>query len=365
LTRYIIRRLIGVIPTLFITSLIIYAILLAAPGGPTARFINNPKMTAAAIEAVKKKWGLDQPIPIQYCRWVGVCNPDGEGLGVFISDQGWPNFLPEFMGGGDNGVLHGDLGVSTATGAPVADIIAARIIPTAILAGTALVVWLVLAFIFGIIAAVKRYSKTDTAITIFSYVGYSFPTFWLGLMLILVFAAQLKLLPASGMWDARTSPPFGTSQYWDYAAAQPLAALTDLGKHLILPVITLVVVNVAADSRFIRASMIDTLNRDFVRTARAKGVPENTVRTRHALRNALLPVITNIALELPFLFTGAIVTETIFSWPGMGRESIVATGAFDYPVLMGILVISAIFVVMANLLADIVYAIADPRISYG
>lgn len=365
MTRYIVRRLIGVIPTLFITSLIIYAILLAAPGGPTARFINNPKMTAEAIEAVKKKWGLDQPIPIQYCRWVGICNPDGEGLGVFISNQGLPNFLPEFLGGGDNGVLHGDLGVSTATGAPVADIIGARIIPTAILAGTALVVWLVLAFVFGVIAAVKRYSKTDTAITIFSYVGYSFPTFWLGLMLILIFAARLQILPAGGMWDARTSPPFGTSAYWEYAGQQPLTALADLGKHLILPVITLVVVNVAADSRFIRASMIDSLNRDYVRTARAKGVPENSVRTRHALRNALLPVITNIALELPFLFTGAIVTETIFSWPGMGRESIVATGAFDYPVLMGILTVSAVLVVLFNLLADVVYAVADPRISYG
>jgi peptide/nickel transport system permease protein len=365
-TGYIVRRLIGVIPTLFITSLIIYAILLAAPGGPTSRYAQNPKMTPAAIAEVKKRWGLDQPIPIQYCRWVGLCNPNGEGpIGIFISDHGLPNFLPSFLGGGDSGVLHGDLGTSVSTGAPVTDTISSRILPTAILAGTALVVWLVLAFIFGIIAAVKRYSKTDTAITIFSYVGYSFPTFWLGLMLILVFAAQLKVLPASGMWDARTVPAFGTAQYWTFLGQQPLAAIGDLGRHLLLPVVTLVVVNVAADSRFIRASMIDSMNRDYVRTARAKGVPENTVRTRHALRNALLPVITNIALELPFLFTGAIVTETIFSWPGMGRESIRATAEFDYPTLMGILVITAVLVVLANLLADIVYAVADPRISYG
>jgi peptide/nickel transport system permease protein len=365
LTRYIVRRLIGVIPTLFITSLIIYGILLAAPGGPTARFVNNPKMTAEAIAAVKKKWGLDQPVPIQYCRWVGICNPDGEGLGVFISNHGLPNIVPEFLGGGDNGVLHGDFGVSTSNAVPVADVIGVRILPTAILAGTALVLWLVLAFIFGITAAVKRYSKTDTAITIFSYVGYSFPTFWLGLMLIVLFAGGLHLLPAGGMWDPRNLPPFGSSQYWTFVGHQPLVALGDLARHLVLPVITLVVVNVAADSRFIRASMIDSLNRDYVRTARAKGVPESKVRTRHALRNALLPVITNIALEMPFLFTGAIVTETIFSWPGMGQESILATAQFDYPVLMGILVISAVLVVLANLLADIIYAVADPRISYG
>jgi peptide/nickel transport system permease protein len=365
LIRFIIRRIIGIFPTLFVTSLLIYAILLAAPGGPTARFINNPKMTAESIEAIKKKWGLDQPIPIQYCRWVGICNPDGEGLGIFISNSGVPNFLPQGIGGGDNGVLHGDLGVSTTSGAPVADIIGQKIVPTAILAGVALVIWIFLAFVTGITAAVKRYSKTDNAITIFNYVGYSFPTFWLGLMLIVVFAAGLKILPAGGMWDARTVPPFGSTQYAEFFRQDPIYALLDLGRHLILPVATLVVVNVAADSRFIRASMIDAMNRDYVRTARAKGVPENKVRTRHALRNALLPVVTNIALELPFLFTGAIVTETIFSWPGMGRESIAATAAFDYPVLMGILVVSALLVILANLFADVVYAIIDPRISYG
>ena len=365
MTRYIFRRILSTIPTLFITSIIIYAILLAAPGGPTSKYINNPKITAAALEEIKKKWGLDQPVPIQYCRWVGICNPDGEGLGIFISNQGLPNLLPSFLGGGNNGVLHGDLGTSTSSTVPVVEVISARILPTAILAGTALVVWLTLAFIIGIIAAVKRYSKTDTAITIFTYVGFSFPTFWLGLMLIVLFAGVLHLLPAGGMWDSRNSPPFGSSQYWAYVAEQPLIAFADLGRHLILPVTTLVIVSVAADSRFIRASMIDALNRDYVRTARAKGVPDKTVWTRHALRNALLPVITNIALELPLLFTGAIVVETIFSWPGMGQQSIIATQNFDYPVLMGILVITAVLVVFCNLLADILYAVVDPRISYG
>jgi peptide/nickel transport system permease protein len=365
LGKYILRRLIGVIPTLFFTSLIIYGILLSAPGGPAGRYAQNPKMTAAEKAEVLKRWGLDQPIPIQYCRWIGFCNPNGEGLGMFISDKGVPHFLPPFLGGGDNGLVHGDLGTSITTAAPVTDTIGARLLPTAILAGTALVIWIILAFIFGIIAAVKRYTKTDTAITISTYVGLSFPTFWLGLMLVLIFAAQLKILPASGMWDARTSPAFGTPAYWTYFGAKPLVALGDMARHLVLPVITLVITQVAADARFVRASMIDALNRDFVRTARAKGVPESKVRTRHALRNALLPVVTNVALELPFLFTGAFVTESIFSWPGMGREAVAATAEFDYPILMGILIITGLIVVLANLLADIVYAIADPRISYG
>jgi peptide/nickel transport system permease protein len=216
-----------------------------------------------------------------------------------------------------------------------------------------------------VIAAVRRYGKADTVITIFNYIGFSFPTFWLGLMLIVVFAANLRLLPAGGMWDARTVPIFGSPEYWAFVGTNPLGALGDLGRHLILPVITLVFVNIAGDSRFVRASMIDALSQDYVRTARAKGVIERRVVVRHALRNALLPVVTNVALELPFLFAGAIATETIFSWPGMGLAYIQAVRSYDYPVLMGILVITAVVVVLANLLADILYAVVDPRISYG
>jgi peptide/nickel transport system permease protein len=167
------------------------------------------------------------------------------------------------------------------------------------------------------------------------------------------------------MWDVRNTPIFGTSDYWAYLGHQPLAALGDLARHLVLPVLTLVAVSVAGDSRFVRASMIDALRQDFVRTARAKGVPESRVIFKHALRNALLPVVTNIGLELPFLFTGAIATETVFSWPGMGAQFITSIGQYDYPVVMGISIVTAVLVVAANLLADIVYAIVDPRISYG
>ncbi|MGA2513531.1 MAG: ABC transporter permease [Candidatus Limnocylindrales bacterium] len=365
MTRYIIRRLIGAIPTLFVISVVIYGIVLLSPGGPTARFEQNPKITAAALEAFKHRWGLDQPWFVQYCRWLGVCNPDGQGLGVFISNHGLPNFLPGFLGGGDNGILHLDFGISSTNGTPVMDIIAERFPRTLVLAGTSLVLWMVLAFITGVTAAVKRYTKVDTTITVFNYVAYSFPTFWLGLLLIIIFSAQLGWFPAGGMWDSRNGQIFASQAWWDALFKDPLFTVGDLARHLALPVATLVAVSVAGDSRFIRAAMIDSLRQDFVRTARAKGVSERRVVFRHALRNALLPVVTNIGLELPFLFAGAIATETVFSWPGMGAQFITSIGQYDYPVVMGISVITAVIVVASNLLADIVYAIVDPRISYG
>ena len=365
MVRYIIRRTLGAIPVLFFISIIIYSILLIAPGGPEARFAQNPKITAAQIQAFRHRWGLDQPLPIQYCRWLGACNPDNEGLAVFISNQGLPNFLPEGLGGGDNGMLHGDMGFSLRDGRPVTIVISERIVPTLILAGSAWIIWLTIALLAGMYAAVRRYGLFDSALTIFSYIGFSLPTFWLGIMLLTIFASGLKILPAGGMWSARDVPIFGTTEYWTFFGTHTLFAITDLLKHLILPVFTLVVVSVAGDSRFVRASMLDALGQDYVRTARAKGVSERRVVMKHALRNALLPIVTNIGLEIPFLFTGAIVTESIFSWPGMGRLSIEATNSFDYPVLMGVLLIAALLTVFANLVADITYAIVDPRISYG
>jgi peptide/nickel transport system permease protein len=363
--KYIARRLLQAIPVLIGISLVTFAILQFAPGGPEARFAQNVKVTTEQIAAFRHRWGLDQPIPVQYCRWLGVCNPDGSGLGVFISNKGLPNFLPASLGGGDNGILHGDFGISVTDGRPVSEVIGERVGPTVILAGTSYFFWLLIAFISGVYAAVKRYSKFDSALTIFNYVGFSLPTFWLGMMLIQILATPpFVLFPAGGMWSVRTIPPFGTSDYWTFFGAQPLTALTDLAWHLALPVVTLIVVNIAADSRFIRASMLDSLDQDFVKTARAKGVPERTVVFKHALRNALLPVITNIGLTIPFLFAGAVVTETIFSWPGMGRLYIEAVSHYDYPVLMGVLIISALIVLLANLVADVAYAVVDPRVRY-
>ena len=365
MTKYVVRRIAQAIPVLFGISIAVYAILLAAPGGPTAKFAQNPRMTLEAKEAFKRAWGLDQPIPVQYCRWMGVCNPDGEGLGVFIGPKGLPNVLPEGLSGATNGVFHGDFGYSIESGEPVMSRIVRAALPTFILASFALVIWLTIAIVLGVVAAVKRYSWFDQIVTIFAYVGFAMPTFWLGIMLIYIFSGPgLNILPAAGMTETRLSPPFGSDQYWVYFGQKPLAALVDIGRHLILPVITLVVVNIAGDTRFVRASMLEALSQDYVRTAKAKGLSGRSVTFKHALRNAMLPVLTNIGLEIPFLFTGALVTETIFSWPGIGKLTIDATRAFDYPILMGVLLITAILVVFANLLADIAYAFVDPRIKY-
>jgi peptide/nickel transport system permease protein len=365
MTKFVIRRVLQAIPVLFGITIVVYGILLAAPGGPAARFNNNPRVTLEDREKFKKAWGLDQPVPVQYCRWMGICNPDGKGLGVFISDSGVPNFFPPALGGGTNGVLHGDFGISISTGEKVMTMISRAALPTFILCGIALIVWILLAILIGSYAAIRRYSLFDQVSTVFAYVGYAMPTFWLGIMLIFAFSGPgLNILPAGGMTDTRASPPFGAAAYWPYFGAHPLAAIADIARHLLLPAVTLVVVSIAGDSRFIRASMLDALSQDYVRTAKAKGLSQRVVWFKHAFRNAMLPFVTNLGLEIPFLFTGAIVTETIFSWPGMGRLTIDATNQFDYPLLMGILLITAALVVLANLLADLAYAVVDPRIQY-
>jgi peptide/nickel transport system permease protein len=372
-TKYVIRRIAQAIPVLFGISIVVYSILLLAPGGPTAKFAQNPRMTQEQKDAFKHAWGLDQPIPVQYCRWLGACNPDVEGdvLGIFpppaalLGPTGWPNFLPEGISGATNGVFHGDFGFSIETGQPVMDRIALAALPTFILASVAIVIWLTVAVAIGVTAAVRRYSLFDQVATIFAYVGFALPTFWLGIMLIYIFSGPgLNILPASGMTDVRLSPPFGSDEYWVYFGAHPLQAIGDVAKHLILPVLTLVAVSVAGDSRFVRASMLEALGQDYVRTAKAKGLSARSVTFKHAFRNAMLPFVTNVALELPFLFSGALVTETIFSWPGIGKLTIDSVRTFDYPILMGVLMITAILVVLANLLADVAYAVVDPRIKY-
>ena len=318
------------------------------------------------MPSARSSWrpGALEPVPIQYGRWMGLLNPKEDGLAAFLGPTGWPNFLPTGISGADNGVLHGDLGYSIDSGEPVGARIARAALPTAILAGFALFFWLLIAILMGVFAAIKRYSFFDQAATVFAYVGFAMPTFWLGLMLIFLFGVNLKWLPVSGMTETRLSPPFGSDAYWLYFGKTPVAALLDIGKHLILPVVTLVVVNIAGDSRFVRASMLETLGQDYVRTAKAKGLPNRVVTFKHALRNALLPVVTNIGLEIPFLFSGAIVTESIFSWPGIGKLTIDGIRNFDYTILMGVLMITSTIVVLANLLADIMYAVVDPRIKY-
>ncbi|MGD0408824.1 MAG: ABC transporter permease [Candidatus Limnocylindrales bacterium] len=363
--KYIVRRALQAIPVLIGITILCFVLMHLQPGNPTDRFAQNPKITQAQIAAFEHRWGLLDPLPEQYCKWLGVCG-----------DKGVLNFLPGgtlniaglsiSLPGGDNGLLHGDLGYSINNGLPVTDVIASRLPATVLLCATAYLIWITLAFMAGVYAAVRRYGLFDSVLTIFNYVGYSLPTFWLGLILITFLSEgdPFKWFPASGMWDARTVPAFATSQYWAFFGSNPLYAITDLARHLALPVLTLVAVSIAGDSRFIRSSMLDSLNQDYIKTARAKGVSETGVVFRHALRNALLPVVTNIALEIPFIFGGAVATETVFSWPGMGRQFVESVGYTDYPVLMGILLISSVIVVLANLLADIMYAVVDPRVKY-
>ena len=228
--KYIIRRMLQAIPVLLGISLITYSILLLAPGGPTERFLQNPKITADQIVAFKHRWGLDDPVPIQYCKWLGVCGDKGilNALpGGTLTVAGLTIELP----GGDNGLLHGDFGYSVNDGRSVTDIIGERLWPTLILAGTSYIIWLMLALVLGVYAAVRRYSFFDSALTVFNYIGFSLPTFWLGIILITVFSqgTPFKWFPVGGMWTARTVPSFGTPEYWTYFGAQPFVPCTTSG----------------------------------------------------------------------------------------------------------------------------------------
>ncbi len=367
MTKYIIWRLIQAIPVLFIISLLGFLLMLMAPGGPAAQFNQNPRISPEQVDAWLRSWCLVRnPGPVdmvrEYFGWLGAWNCTGNS---FFSAQGWPNFLPTALGGGTNGVLHLDFGYSIGQYVPVIDLILERLPATMILMGTAFVLWATIAIGVGVLQAVRRYSFFDQAMTTVSYVLYSLPTFWLGLILIFIFGVALRWFPAQGIVDTRSAPaPFGTSDYWAALAADPIPNIQDIAGHLVLPTITLIAVSIAGDSRFVRSAMLDSLNQDFVRTARSKGIPERRVIVRHAFRNAMLPILTNLALEIAFLFSGAIVTETVFSWPGMGRLFIEGLNGHDYFLLMGIVLIGSVLVVLMNLLADVAYAIADPRIRY-
>jgi peptide/nickel transport system permease protein len=332
---YIARRLLQTIPTIVVMSVVLFAIMQAIPGGPLAALAFNSHQSQAAKDAIVHRWGLDLPIYAQYFRWVGA---------MFTGD--WQNsfFLNQ----------------------PVNKVIFSHLPATVILMTTAYALQELLALPAGIFAALKRYSFFDQFVTFFAYVGNSMPTFWLGLMMLLIFGVFLGALPISGIVDIRlVGAPFLTPEYNTWFGQNPIEGLADIAKHIILPATTIAIVGIAADSRFVRASMLDAIHQDFVRTARAKGLSERSVVLKHTLRNALLPVITNIALTLPILFSGAVVTERIYSWPGMGQLFFQALEGYDYPLMMGILFVAGLLVIACNVLADIAYAVADPRISYA
>jgi peptide/nickel transport system permease protein len=302
--------------------MILYWILSNAPGGPLGPYLQNPHITPADIERLRHNFGLDQPLPVRYIRWLGM-------------------------------VLHGDLGYSTSNSESVTTAIVERLPATLLLAGTSFVLSLIVGVTFGIIAAVKPYSWIDYVVTTFAFFGQSMPVFWFALMLQLVFA--VAGITAFGYHFALPSAGISSSDDFD---------LGDRIQHLVLPTIVLSLLYIAVWSRFTRSSMLEVIRTDYMRTAAAKGLDRMTIIVRHGLKNAMIPVVTIVALSLPGLFSGAVVTETIFAWPGMGRLFFNALGQFDFPLLMGYLVIVSFLVVFFNLLADVTYAWLDPRVKY-
>jgi peptide/nickel transport system permease protein len=302
--------------------MILYWILNNVPGGPLGPYLANPHITPADIERLRHNFGLDQPLPVRYFRWLLA-------------------------------LLHGELGYSTSNSESVVTAITERIPATLLLAGTAFAISLVIGITFGIIAAVKPYSWIDYLITTFAFFGQSMPVFWFALMMQLAFA--VAGITAFGYHFSLPSAGISSSDDFD---------LGDRIQHLILPSLVLSLAYIAIWSRFTRSSMLEVMRTDYIRTAAAKGLDRVTIILRHGLKNAMIPVVTIVALSLPGLFSGAVVTEYIFSWPGMGRLFWNALGQFDFPLLMGYLVIVSFLVVFFNLLADVAYAWLDPRVKY-
>jgi peptide/nickel transport system permease protein len=320
---YALRRILQTIPILLIISLILFFLVRAAPGGPLTAAHRNPNITAEQIQLLEKKLGLDQPLPIQYFKWV-------------------------------RGMLQGDLGESIKFHRPVREMIAERIPNTLLLVGISFLLTLLLAIPLGVFSAQKPYSTFDYFTTTITFIGQSIPVYWLGLGLILIFYVALKN-PING------NPLFPSGGL--NTVGQEGNALDALW-HLVLPVTALSASWIAWYSRFLRSSMLDVLHDDYVRTARAKGLSKTQVHYKHVLSNAILPLITLIGLDLPSLFAGALFVETIFSWPGIGRLFWDAARGRDYPILLGVVMIEAVLIIFCNLLADLAYGFFDPRVTY-
>jgi peptide/nickel transport system permease protein len=303
---------------------ILFSILQAAPGGPLTPYLQNPHITEADIIRLKHNLGLDQPPFIQYFHWLAR-------------------------------VVTGDFGWSQSNSEPVAQAIWDRFPATIELMGCSFVVSVLLGVTFGIISAIKQYSWVDYLITTFAFFGQSMPVFFFALMLQLLFAVYGVPLPF-GYKIQLPSAGISESDTW---------MLVDRLRHLVLPVTVLSLLFIAQYSRFMRSSMLEVIRTDYMRTAAAKGVSRTAVILKHGLKNALIPLVTIIALTLPGLVAGAVVTETIFAWPGMGRLFINALGQFDFALLMGYMLLVSTLVVFCNLLADVCYAWLDPRVKYS
>lgn len=314
--RYLIRRILGALPVILGITLISYAIISAAPGDAVDTMI-NPSMTAANVAQMRADLGLNKPWPVRYGIWLTQ-------------------------------TVQGNLGYSLITHKPVAELVGERFWPTIVLSGLALFLSYLIAVPIGVIATTRQYSLWDYGSTVFALLGNSVPSFFLGLGLIYVFSVRLGLLPSGGMLTVVTGGGLG-----------------DRLGHLLLPVAVLTVTSTGSVMRHTRSSMLEVVRQDYVRTARAKGLAERLVIYKHALRNGLIPVITLLGLEFPYLLGGAIITEQVFAWPGMGRLAIEAITSRDYPVIMALNLVTAVMVLLGQLLSDLLYSVVDPRIRYS
>ncbi|HVB10671.1 MAG TPA: ABC transporter permease [Bacillota bacterium] len=314
--RLVLRRVVEAIPTLILITMLSFLLIRLVPGGPVTAMLGD-LATPQLIAQLTHSLGLDKPIMVQYVIWLGQ-------------------------------LIHGNFGYSYTVHASVLQLIGQNLPRTLLLVITAIIISHVFAIAIGIYQATHRGSWVDHALTGLVYFLYSMPTFWLGIILVSIFAYKMGILPSGGITNPNDLHP-------------SLAALL---AHLVLPVATLVLVTMAGWSRYVRTSMSEALVQDYVRTAEAKGVSRQGVLVRHAFKNALLPLITLVGLSLPFLFSGSIIIEQVFNYPGMGLLFWDAAGARDYPILQGIVLIIGVLTVLGNLLADIMYGWADPRIRY-
>ncbi|MGB8645594.1 MAG: ABC transporter permease [Anaerolineae bacterium] len=344
--NFIIRRLFQAFILLFFISALIYFILNLVPGGPFDLLkTSNPRVTQDHINRLNALLGLNQPWYERYFIWLGN-----------LAQGNWSNSW------------------TVSAGRPVAELIMNRLPYTVLLMGLSLIISIIVAVPIGVYSAVKQYSWADYLVTGLSFFGASMPTFFFGILMIVIFAVGLGWFPAAGGVAAPGLPgnivdvlrrTFSLGATNPELAGREFEIFIDGLKHLVMPATVLSLFNLAGFSRFVRSSMLEVLKQDYMRTARAKGVAERVVILKHGLRNALIPVVTIIMLSIPGLFAGAIVTETIFSWPGMGRLFLDGIAQVDWSLVQGILVIEAFLVVSCNLLADIMYAVIDPRIQYG
>ncbi|HET7693742.1 MAG TPA: ABC transporter permease [Gemmatimonadota bacterium] len=318
MTGYILKRTLQAIPILLGASTLIFFLMHAAPGDPTSIYI-RPDIDPIVIEQMRKNLGLDQPVHVQYVRWL-------------------------------SSFAQGDFGFSFSQKRPIIDIIKDTLPNTLLLSSVALVIIFSVGVLVGTIQAVRQYSWVDNVATVGAFFFYSMPSFWFGLMLILLLSYKFQLLPASQM----------TSVNFEFLPAGE--QWVDRLKHLLMPALALGIGSAASVARYMRSGMLEQIRQDYVRTARAKGLSERVVVFKHAMRNALIPIITLLGLTLPFLVGGAVLIETIFAWPGMGRLIVTAIFQRDYPVVLAIAFVSSIMVILGSLIADILYSVVDPRV---